>query len=264
MLDLQPRVHFEEEERFVLAGDELDRTGAVVTDSLRQCHGLLAHGFAGFFIEQRRRGFFEDFLIAALDRAFALAEIENVAVFVAEDLDFDVARVLDEFFDEAAVVAERRLGFRAGELEAFLGLRRIVGDAHPFAAAAGRRLDHHRIADLVRNLHRVLGVFNFAEVARNGRDLGKVGGFLGFDLVAHRGDGLRIRADENNAVLLQRGRERFTLRQEAVAGVDGFGARAFAGIDDLIHDEIGFRRGGWADVDGFIRHFDVQGIAVGI
>jgi hypothetical protein len=34
-------------------------------------------------------------------------------VLVAEHLDLDVARVLDELLEEHPVVAERRLGFRA-------------------------------------------------------------------------------------------------------------------------------------------------------
>jgi hypothetical protein len=46
--------------------------------------------------------------VAALDRAFALAEVEDVAVLVAEHLDLDVARRFDELLDEDAVVAEAR------------------------------------------------------------------------------------------------------------------------------------------------------------
>ena len=119
MLDLQAGVHFEEVERAVLPGDELDRAGAVVVHGLGQRDGLLAHGLAGLLVEQRRRRFLDDLLVAALDRAFALAEIDDVAVLVAEHLDFDVARIDDEFLDEHAVVAERGLGLRLGAGEAF-------------------------------------------------------------------------------------------------------------------------------------------------
>ena len=61
-----------------------------------------------------RRRLLDDLLVAALDRAFALAQVDDVAVLVAEHLDLDVARVLDELLDEDAVVAEARLGLRAG------------------------------------------------------------------------------------------------------------------------------------------------------
>ena len=47
-----------------------------------------------------------------LDRAFALPEVKHCAVRVAQHLDFDVARIHDELFDEHSIVAERaaRLG----------------------------------------------------------------------------------------------------------------------------------------------------------
>ena len=84
---------------------------------------------------------------------------------------------------------------------------RGMRDAHALAAAAGRGLDHHRIADLFGDLHRLLVVLDDAEMARHGRDLGLGGGLLGLDLVAHRGDGLGIRPDEDDAGLGQRHRE---------------------------------------------------------
>ncbi len=93
MLDLQPGVHLQEVEALVLAGDELDRSGGIVAHRLGQRDGLLAHPPARLGIEQRRGRLLDDLLVAALDRAFALAEIDDVAVLVAEQLDLDVARV---------------------------------------------------------------------------------------------------------------------------------------------------------------------------
>ena len=114
MLDLKPRIHFQEEEALILAGDEFDGAGAVVADGLSERDRLLAHFLARRLVEQRARRFLDDLLIAALDRAFALAEIDHVAVLVAQNLDFDVARIGDEFLDEDAVVAETRFRFGAG------------------------------------------------------------------------------------------------------------------------------------------------------
>ena len=71
---------------------------------------------------------------------------------VAQDLDFDVARIGDEFLDEHAVVAETRFRLRAGARETFRHLGFAEGDAHALAAAAGGGLDHHRVADLLGDL----------------------------------------------------------------------------------------------------------------
>ena len=213
MLDLKPRVHLEEIEIAVLVDDELDGAGGVVADGLGQRDGLRPHRLAGLGVEERARRLLDHLLVAPLDRAFALAEMDDVAVLVAEHLDLDMARLLDIFLDEHAVVAEARLG---------LGLStsrspprtslRAPGDAHALAAAAGRRLDHHRIADLVGDLGRLLGVLDHAEMAGHGRDLGLGGELLRLDLVAHRLDRLEIRADEDDARLLERAGEGRVLR----------------------------------------------------
>ena len=172
MFNLEPRIHLQEEETPVLPGNELDGAGAVVADGLGERDRLLAHLRACLGIEQRARRLLDDLLIAALDRAFALAEIDDIAVLVAENLDFDVARIGDELLDEHAVVAEARLRLGASARKSFLDLGAAVGDAHTLAAAARRRLDHHRIADLVGDLFGLLVVLDHAEKAGHGRDLG--------------------------------------------------------------------------------------------
>lgn len=53
-----------------------------------------------------RRGFFHHLLVAALQRAIALAERYHPPLAVAENLYLDVARPIDETFDKGAGVAE--------------------------------------------------------------------------------------------------------------------------------------------------------------
>ena len=264
MFDLEARVHLQEVEALVLAGDEFDRAGGIVVHGFRQRDRLLAHLAAGGLVEQRRRRFLDDLLVAALDRTFAFAEIDHVAMLVAQHLDFDVAGIDDEFFDEDAVVAERGFGFGLGEVEAFgdLGLR--MRDPHALTAAAGGGLDHHGIADLVGDLYRVLFVFDDAEMSRHRGNLGLGGGLLGFDLVAHRGDGAWIGADEDDACGLKRARKRLALGQEAVAGMHGLRAGLAAGLHDFVDQQITLGRCRRADQHGIVSHLDVKRIAVGL
>ena len=49
--------------------------------------------------------------MAALQRAVALAQVDGVALAVAEHLNLDVARLLEIFFDVDGVVAEGGFGF---------------------------------------------------------------------------------------------------------------------------------------------------------
>ncbi len=139
-----------------------------------------------------------------------------------------------------------------------------MGDAHALAAAAGRGLDHHRVADLVGDLLGLLVVLDHAEMARHGRDLGGGGRTLALDLVAHRGDGLGIRADEDDAGLGQRPRKGRALGEEAVAWMHRLGAARSAGGDDVLDDEIALRGRRRADRHRLIGHLDMQRVAVGL
>src|SRR4051812_36279993 len=151
VLDLQPRVHLEKIEALVLPYDKFDGAGAVVTDSLRKRDRLRAHLPTRGGVEQRRRRLLDDLLVAALDRAFALTEMYDIAVLVAEHLDLDVTWIFDEFFDEHARIAERALSFRARAGKALRDFGLAARNAHALAAAAGGRFDHDRIANLGRN-----------------------------------------------------------------------------------------------------------------
>ncbi len=95
MLDLQPGVDLEEVELPGRIDDELDRAGADVADRLAERDRGLAHRGAAPGIERHRRRLLDHLLVAALDRALALVEVDDVAVGVADDLDLDVARPLD-------------------------------------------------------------------------------------------------------------------------------------------------------------------------
>src|ERR1700730_9064589 len=180
--------------------------------------------------------------MAALDRAFALAEMDDVAMRVAQHLDLDVARLLDIFLDEDAVVGEARARLVAGGAEAVARRGVAPRDAHALAAAAGRGLDHHGIADLAGDLDGGLGVGNDVEVAGHGGDAGGARQLLRFDLVAHRRDRVGVGADELDAGPRQRVGERRLLREEAIAGMDSLGAGLAAVLEDAIDLEIALRR----------------------
>ena len=242
MLHLKAGIHFKKVEALVDAGcDELDCAGAVIIDGLGQRDGLLTHFLAGRFVKQRAWRFLDDFLVAALDRAFTLEQIDAVAMFVAHHLNFDMARVENEFLYKNPVVAKGGFGFGLDRRKALLDLLVIGRDTDTLTAAARRCLDHHRIADFIGNLDGVLSAFDQAHMARHGRNTGFRGQFLGADLVAHRLNGVRVRPDEGNAFLLQPLGEFGVLRKEAEARMHRLSAGLLHRIDDLVHDKIGFR-----------------------
>ena len=88
-------------------GDELDRARADIVDRLRRLDRRLAHRRARRLVHARRRRLLDHLLVAALQRAVALEQVDDIAVRVAEHLHLDMARALDIFLDQHAVVAER-------------------------------------------------------------------------------------------------------------------------------------------------------------
>ncbi len=126
------------------------RPGARVADVGRERHRRLAHPVA-----QRRgrapgAGFLDQLLVAALDRAVALAQVDHLAVRVAHDLDLDVARVLRGTSRRRPRRCRRRRAPRSapGRTSA-ANSSGVVRDAHSLAAAAGRGLDDDRETDLL-------------------------------------------------------------------------------------------------------------------
>src|SRR5690606_23924405 len=92
MLDLKSSVHLDEVEFPVLV-QEFDGTGAGIAqigDSICADH---ADTFAFGGVQCRRVRFFPDLLVASLERAVALAEVNGLAETVADDLHLNMTRL---------------------------------------------------------------------------------------------------------------------------------------------------------------------------
>ena len=139
MLHLEPRIHLQEVETPVAIHQELHRAGVVVIRRAGGANGRFAHGLAhfGMLRDQWRRTFLHDFLVAALQGAFALAEVDHVAVAVAQNLNLDVAAVLDQPLDVDLGIAERAPGFAGGIAQGRFEIGLAVHAAHALSAAAG-------------------------------------------------------------------------------------------------------------------------------
>jgi hypothetical protein len=224
VLDLEPGVHLEECGFAAAVDQELAGPRAHVADRSRQGQGRSPEPGAEGGIDAGRRRLLEHLLVASLDRAVALAEMDAVPVAIEEDLDLDVAAALDESLQDQPVVAEGPGRLAASGRERIREAGRITDGPHPLPATAGGRLDQQWIAD--RSGRGGKGGFRLvrAVVAGQHRDAERRRQPAGFGLVAHRPDRGRRRPDPR-----QPGRgdglgEVGVLRQEPEPGMDRLGA----------------------------------------
>ena len=114
VLDLDPAVDLDEVEVAVVVDEELERPDVLVAGRDDRPDRPLAQLGPGRLGQGRRRGLLEDLLVAALDGAVALAEVDPVAVAIDRDLDLDVAVLVEPALEVERVVAERRAAPRTG------------------------------------------------------------------------------------------------------------------------------------------------------
>ena len=100
MFDLQARIHLKKIEILVSADDKFNCASRPVIHGTGQFHRLLAHGCARFRRNEGAGGLFHHLLMTTLNGTFTLASIDDVAVLVGNQLDFDMARLRDKFFNE--------------------------------------------------------------------------------------------------------------------------------------------------------------------
>src|SRR5262245_50782193 len=129
--------------------------------------------------------------------------MDGIAPAVAKHLDLDVAGMHEILLEIDRVVAEGSLRLDSGRGERRIELLLDMGDLHAASSAAGSSLDQDWIADVGRDLLRLIETGNGAVRARNERQAECLRGLLGLDLVAHEPDMLGARSNEYDLMLFE-------------------------------------------------------------
>ena len=137
VLDLDARVDLDEVEGAgVGIHQELDRASADIVRGAADLERRLAQGRTALLVEVGSGGALDHLLVAALDGAVALEQVDQVAVTVAQKLHLDVPRALDQLLEIDLVLAEGGLGLAPGGVHGVQELLLALDRAHPAATAA--------------------------------------------------------------------------------------------------------------------------------
>ncbi len=95
MLHLDTRVHLEEVQIAVLVHQELHGAGVGVADLPHGLDDQMAHALTQGSVDLGGGRLFHQFLVAALDGTFSLAQMDNFAMLVPQHLELDMTRRRD-------------------------------------------------------------------------------------------------------------------------------------------------------------------------
>ena len=264
VLDLDSGVHLEEVE-LAIDEEELHGTRSPIPHGPSRFDRHPAHPLAQRLVHDRGGRLLDQFLVAALDRALALTEVNDRSASVGEHLNLDVTRSLEKPLQVYPRIAERLLGLAPRPLQSGLQLIEGAYDPHALPATARGGLEHQREADITRSHRRILAT-GYGVRSRDDGHAGIPHELAGAGLVAHRLDRLRRRADEDDARFADGTGEIRVLGQKAVSRVNRLRVRLPGGGDQLASIQIAFGRPGGPDRNGQIslQHVGRQTIRVGV
>ena len=240
MLHLDARIHLDEVPLPALGiHQEFHRAGVVVSGRACQLHSRIGKRAADGRVERHRRRHFHHFLMAPLHRAIAFVEVQDVALTVAQNLDFDVPGMAYETLDEDRVVAERRRGFAAGFFQQPREIRGLLHHAHAPSSAAEGRFQNEREADLACDLFGLPRVVDRLLGARNHRNPRLLSQAARRGLVAQQFQKVRGGSNERNPGAFAGARQRGVLGQESIARMNGVHALLPRQRDDALDVEVG-------------------------
>src|SRR5579885_630043 len=238
MLYLNASVHLHEIEVLIVINQELYRSRTDITKLLARVDSRFMHFPAQFRSQRRRRCLFQQFLMPALDRTFALSEMKDVAVLIAHYLEFNVMRACNVFLYINIAIAKRCGCFVVCCLVSAQYVFRFCHDAHTAPAAASRSLYNYRIAYLCGYFLRIFFASDYTIAAWRDRDAKTAHCIFGLGFITHHSDLFRCRPDEFDVASLADFREISIFRKEAIPWMDGIDIRNFGRADDRRYIQI--------------------------
>src|SRR5213595_868137 len=182
--------------------------------------------------------------------------MDDVATTIGHDLKFNVARVDDELFQIHLIVSKCFLSLMTRAVESGFKAWLIMRSAHPAAATAAGRFDHHRIAELFCDSHRLILCRNDSIAAGGYRHAGFPRSRTSSVLVTHRLHRTGGRADEFDVAAFADLDKMRVLGEKPVAWMNRVNIADLGRAHDPIDSQIALKARRRTDADRFISKLD--------
>ena len=238
MLDLDTGVDLDEVVTVLLVDQELSGTGVAVLDRLGQLDSIRQDQVPHVSGQVLGGGHLDDLLVTTLDGAVTLEQVDDIAVGVTQQLDFNVLGSVEETLDEDGTVAKGGAGLGGGTLEGILQFSLAADDPHTTATTTKGGLDDDgetigigEALDLLEGLDRTRRTRNDGHVAADGQ-------LTSGDLVTQVINGVRGGTNKDQTSLLHVAGKVRVFREETVTGVNEVHTVLEGNLDDFITGQI--------------------------
>ena len=203
VLNLNTWVHFNKVVLTCLSiNKKLNSTCINIVNVLCNFNSIRSESFDRLFGNRPSRSIFNNFLVAALERAVTLTEMHYITVLVSKNLNFNMLRLNKELFNKNILITKCLLSFIFNKLKLTAYIFLTVTAAHTASAAAGSSLENN--GESIRNcfFNSFVGIFQrLCGAGDNGNVASDSSSFSG-KLVTHLTENIGRRTDKLNAVCL--------------------------------------------------------------
>ena len=267
MLHLQARVHLHEVKGIFLQpvgdiGDKFNGACPNIPNRFGRCDGCGPHGLSHRLRHIRRRCFLDHLLMPPLQGAIALEQMHRITMGISENLNFDMARLGEEFLYQYTIIAKGRLSFALRRRQSRRKFACGTHAPHSLATTTSDRLNQDRIANLFRFLRQHIGILPFPMITRYHRHPGLDHQGLCCVFQSHRADRIRGWADKDNTCLCAFLRKPRIFREEAIAGMDRLGPGSARNLKQGVPLQVTLRDFCRADQNSLICHLNMAGIGI--
>src|SRR5204863_8783488 len=155
----------------MVVDNELDGSGIGIMSLFSNLDSGFSHLLAKLFVfrlDQRGRAYLNNLLVSPLNGTITLTQVDNMSFVIAQNLKFNVMRVLDELFDVDTRVAKSLFGFGARGVVTLNQRDIIMSHAHAASTAPSDGFNHDGVGDALGNCQGILFVIDHSLGTRRG------------------------------------------------------------------------------------------------